>query len=139
MSTLPSAVLDLEHEDGKPRVALIGHTPDPVVHALMQAIGREHAIQLISVEPKTPMNPDTGKISVFEDASVLADEQAKRLADNKKPLIPLDQFPDPKCKKCYGRGRVGKDLKTGNFIPCKCVQKANKQTRVKGKQLTISW
>jgi len=85
------------------------------------------------------MDTQTGEIKTFANEDALNAEQASRIAAGKKPLVALDQYPNPKCKKCYGRGHVGKDLKTGLFIPCKCVQKANKQTRVQGKQLTAHW
>lgn len=85
------------------------------------------------------MNPDTGKIEVFQDEAALNAEQANRIAGDKKPLIPLDQHPNPKCKKCYGRGHVGFDLKSQTWVICKCTEKANKQTKVQGKQLTAAW
>ena len=85
------------------------------------------------------METTTGEIKTFVNEAALNAEQANRIAAGKKPLIPLDQFPNPKCKKCYGRGHVGKDLKTGLMIPCKCVKKANKQTKVQGQQLTSAW
>ena len=85
------------------------------------------------------MDQDTGEIKTFATKAALDAEQASRIVEGKKPLIELDQHPDPKCKKCYGRGHVGKDLKTGKMIPCRCVKKANKSTRVQGKPLTSSW
>ena len=28
-----------------------------------------------------------------------------------------------KCKKCYGRGYIAKDIDSGLYVPCKCVIK----------------
>lgn len=84
------------------------------------------------------MDTQTGEIKTFENEAQLNAEQASRIADGKPPLVQLDQHPDPKCKKCYGRGHIGKDVKSGNFVPCKCVKKANKKTRVQGKPLTAA-
>ena len=82
------------------------------------------------------MDTRTGEIKTFENEAQLNAEQANRIAAGEPPLVELDQYPDPKCKKCYGRGHVGKDLKTGLMIPCKCVKKANKKTRIQGAPVT---
>lgn len=31
-------------------------------------------------------------------------------------------FANLSCKKCYGRGYIGKNLTTGKLVPCKCVK-----------------
>ena len=84
------------------------------------------------------MDTATGEIKTFETEEQLNAEQAKRLSEGKSPLVKLDQKPDPKCKKCWGRGHIGKDLKSGQFIPCKCVKKTNKTTKVQGAPVTTS-
>lgn len=43
---------------------------------------------------------------------------AKFLPDIK----PLKNLPDPKCKRCYGLGNLGKNLTTGKYVPCSCTQ-----------------
>jgi hypothetical protein len=31
------------------------------------------------------------------------------------------RIPNPSCKYCYGRGHLGKDLKSGRYVHCRCV------------------
>ena len=40
-----------------------------------------------------------------------------------KYQIPLKSLPSTSCRKCYGRGYFGKDLKLNIFLVCKCMQK----------------
>jgi hypothetical protein len=35
-------------------------------------------------------------------------------------FVELRGEPDPNCRKCFGRGHVGKNLTTGLFVPCSC-------------------
>jgi len=43
------------------------------------------------------------------------------MEEQKDPnIIRLRCKPDPSCKKCHGRGTIGKNTKTGLFIPCTC-------------------
>ena len=34
----------------------------------------------------------------------------------------VDKFPKENCKRCYGRGYVGWDVKTGRCSPCGCLE-----------------
>lgn len=37
--------------------------------------------------------------------------------------IPLLKTPPSNCKKCYGRGHIGRDTQNYGYIPCMCVRK----------------
>jgi len=37
--------------------------------------------------------------------------------------FPVDNLPDKNCRKCYGRGYIGRDAHTKKVIPCRCVFK----------------
>jgi hypothetical protein len=37
--------------------------------------------------------------------------------------IPLNKKPSSSCKKCYGRGFLGKNSVDFTYIPCSCLQK----------------
>lgn len=38
-------------------------------------------------------------------------------------LAPSAPDPKPSCRKCYGRGHVGRNIRTGKHVPCACVSK----------------
>ena len=51
---------------------------------------------------------------------ILADTDAVRVA-----LSELKKMADPNCKKCFGRGHVGRDTITNNYHICgKCLRKS---------------
>lgn len=58
------------------------------------------------------MNPETGEVRQFQ-----TEAEAKAAGFS----VPLKRDPNPKCKSCYGRGHVGKNLATGMYEPCKCT------------------
>ena len=62
------------------------------------------------------MNVDTGEIRRFASHDML---QEAILTGN---WIPLGKAPKPSCKKCYGRGHVGRNVDTGKYVPCSCVK-----------------
>jgi hypothetical protein len=37
--------------------------------------------------------------------------------------IPLKKYPNTSCKKCYGRGHIGRDNQTYAYNICNCVRK----------------
>jgi len=39
--------------------------------------------------------------------------------------LELQERPDPKCKRCYGRGYEGYDVVTKRYLLCQCVSKDN--------------
>ena len=34
----------------------------------------------------------------------------------------IKEMPDKKCKTCYGRGFMDRDIKVGRIVPCGCVK-----------------
>lgn len=34
----------------------------------------------------------------------------------------MPEKPDPKCNKCYGRGTLGRNVKTGQVLDCPCTK-----------------
>ena len=60
------------------------------------------------------MNSYTGHIKEFQSL-----EEAQRQGY----AIEMKCGPDPKCKKCYGLGHVGKNIDTGQYEPCQCCRK----------------
>lgn len=36
----------------------------------------------------------------------------------------------PSCKKCYGRGIIGRDVLTGKYYKCKCVKRVKVEKKV---------
>jgi hypothetical protein len=66
------------------------------------------------------MDPKTGEIREY-DPQELMQIKHNRKKRGLKPLIELEKLPDPKCKKCYGKGWTGRDKDTGDVVPCRCV------------------
>lgn len=62
------------------------------------------------------MDVKTGEIREFDSAS----ELQKALATGHWEQI--DKLPDPKCKKCYGRGYTGYDTVRKRYNICRCVK-----------------
>ncbi len=60
------------------------------------------------------MNSNTGEIREF---------QTQSLAEAAGFAIPLAGPPDPRCKRCYGRGHTGMNLTTSKYEPCQCTTK----------------
>jgi len=63
------------------------------------------------------MDPKTGEIKQFDT------KEAMEEAVKKFGLIPLDMLPNFRCHHCHGRGYIGRDTITGDFIPCNCTKK----------------
>jgi hypothetical protein len=59
------------------------------------------------------MDPKTGHI-----VPIPPDKTAKEMG-----LIPLDKMPDRNCKMCWGKGYMGFDVKTQEYLPCPCTKK----------------
>jgi hypothetical protein len=66
------------------------------------------------------LNPETGTIREY-DPEELIQAKHRRQQRGLRPLIELEQLPDPDCKKCFGKGWTGRDVDTNDVIPCKCV------------------
>ena len=55
-------------------------------------------------------------------------DQSKRLGKAKPSSVTMSGVivrgtcdPKPNCKRCFGRGYIGRDTETGSFILCKCA------------------
>ena len=40
--------------------------------------------------------------------------------------------PKANCNHCYGRGYSGRNLKTQQYVPCRCIKAKNKKNTLKG-------
>ena len=56
-----------------------------------------------------PILGGDGKVARFTEAEYERDKRR------------IKKYAKPSCKKCYGRGWIGKNVKTGQLVPCKCV------------------
>lgn len=61
------------------------------------------------------MDPKTGEIIEYDTKAAL--QEAMR----RSQIIPVYCLPNYRCKKCHGRGWTGRDVDTGDVIPCKCT------------------
>ena len=68
------------------------------------------------------MHVETGEV---KEVNELTPEQ---LASGK--WKELGKRPDPGCKKCYGRGYIGRDIVTNRVIECLCVKKRSERVRL---------
>lgn len=59
------------------------------------------------------MDERTGEIGQFE-----SDEKARQAGYD----IPLGRAPRRNCKRCYGRGHLGRNVDTGKYLPCPCTK-----------------
>lgn len=68
------------------------------------------------------MDTATGEVRQFESDEELRAAQRVRARRGIPPLMPVKNWPaKASCRKCHGRGHVGKDVRTGLFVPCRCV------------------
>ena len=63
-----------------------------------------------------------GEVVVFENDEDFEKEQARRRAAGEPLLIELGSKPKKSCRKCYGRGFIGRDFNTKQVIPCSCTK-----------------
>tara|TARA_Y100000310_G_C20704121_1_gene833214 strand:+ start:7831 stop:8352 length:522 start_codon:yes stop_codon:yes gene_type:complete len=61
---------------------------------------------------------DVGTGEVVEQEQVDPMDVIRKIAEKTGNKI---QDPNPKCRKCYGRGYTARDAKTKAPIPCKCI------------------
>lgn len=70
-------------------------------------------------EPQSP----TYTINTEKTPNIATEEPIK-LKDTEGNVLIVPYKPKPKCKKCFGRGRLGKDVINGGLIACtKCYPK----------------
>jgi hypothetical protein len=76
------------------------------------------------------MDTGTGRIIVIEDDEA-ADKLKKlkelnvSLGKEKGKLVKLKREPKDNCKKCHGRGHIGINIRTNEYVPCDCVFDGN--------------
>lgn len=63
------------------------------------------------------MDVETGKVLEFNNDKEL--EAAKRV----RKLVELKGKPKRSCKKCHGRGYIGQNMVSREYIICRCVKK----------------
>lgn len=56
-------------------------------------------------------------VTTFESVEAMT----KAIKEN-PASVGFRRAPKPSCKKCYGRGWVGRNLKTGLYVPCRCCK-----------------
>ena len=61
------------------------------------------------------MNTETGEIRKFNTV----EEMSEAIATGN--WVALGKKPRASCKKCYGRGYIGKN-DAGKYVPCSCVK-----------------
>lgn len=61
------------------------------------------------------MNVNTGEIRTFETADAMSEAIATG------NWVALGKTPKASCKRCYGRGYIGRNDQ-GKFVPCNCVK-----------------
>jgi hypothetical protein len=67
----------------------------------------------------------------------VATENALRKADGKGEIEPIARQPKKNCRHCHGRGHMGKNLITGRYVPCYCVEEpGQKKARVYQEELS---
>jgi hypothetical protein len=49
-------------------------------------------------------------------------ENAKRETEGEGKIEQIARQPKKNCRHCYGRGHMGKNLVTGRYVPCYCVE-----------------
>jgi len=65
----------------------------------------------------------------------IEEDEIKNLDNTQIPLI---KKPDPKCKKCYGRFYIGKEIIKNYYMPCpKCSRKCIDWNKVKD-EITVA-
>lgn len=76
------------------------------------------------------MNQETGEIKelteeekkkILSRSDILLSKPAIKIKKGKMYWIELDHLPKKNCPDCFERGHIGKDTRTGLFIPCRCL------------------
>ena len=60
----------------------------------------------------------TDKIMTVEQVNA---ENTKRESEGTPKIEPIAKVPNPNCRRCHGRGHLGKDIKSGIYVKCVCV------------------
>ena len=68
--------------------------------------------------PADMMTELTNKVMTQQEVT---DENARREAAGESPIVKIAKTPKPNCRRCHGRGHIGRDIKTNTYVPCVCV------------------
>lgn len=68
------------------------------------------------------MDMKTGEIYESKSDTESAIAQL-RIIKNQSTLCEFEKMPKSNCKKCHGRGNIGRNVSTGTVVPCSCVGK----------------
>jgi len=67
----------------------------------------------------------------------VTDENIKRDEKGEGKIEQIARQPKKNCRHCHGRGHMGKNLITGSYVPCYCVEDPEtKKARVYQEELT---
>ena len=78
-------------------------------------------IQVVETGAHAHSAEASGIVSKIMSQSQVDAENAKRKAEGKGEIVPIAKVPKANCRRCYGRGHLGKDIKSDQFIKCPCV------------------
>jgi hypothetical protein len=79
-------------------------------------------IQVVDTEAeKSALEAASITAKVMTQAEVTA-ENVKREEDGKGKIEQVARQPKKNCRHCQGRGYMGKNLITGRYVPCYCVE-----------------
>ena len=79
-------------------------------------------IQVVETGARADQLREVAHISegIMTQAQVV-EVNAKREAAGEHKIEPIAKMPKPNCRRCYGLGHLGKDIKSGKYIKCVCV------------------
>jgi hypothetical protein len=81
-----------------------------------------HLIQVVDTEAeKAILEAAATTAKVMTQAEVTA-ENTKRGENGEGEIEPIARQPKKNCRHCQGRGHMGKNLITGRYVPCYCVE-----------------
>ena len=64
------------------------------------------------------LDPLVQKVMTAEQVSVV---NAERERTGQGKIEEIAKMPNPSCRRCHGRGHLGKDVKSDTYIKCVCV------------------
>jgi hypothetical protein len=75
------------------------------------------------------MDKNTGEI-IEIDAKTLQKQLGQPVVSSadmlkameQRDLVPLKRLPLKNCKRCYGKGNLGRNVLTNMYVPCPCTQ-----------------
>lgn len=84
-------------------------------------------VQVVETEAqKAALEAANTAEKVMTQAEVTA-ENAKREETGEGKIEQIARQPKKNCRHCHGRGHMGKNLTTGLYVPCYCVEEPDKK------------